>query len=418
MAIACTCLDCSGNFRAPDNLAGKWVKCPHCGKPCQIESPSPSSSALSQISTQPAPASQPPIAKRMVNIPSAPLHFKETISGQHDGPPREDNGTIRRKAHLRCFYGAAVAAAIVAPFLDSQRGPTGFSEVGVAAGVACGMIAFGLIMTWLYAAAGEARMGLSGLAGMGAGFGGAYLGSVSGPIYVPAGALIVAIVLFLIEQSIELEIGDNGLEMRQWFPWNAVTTLAWDEIETIRADLRILVSGSVFHNTVTYENYLVIEGKRKRIRFNTTTFEHGERYVAGILARGRPSAIRWTLAQAATLEGANLGPIRVKSDRLAWSRILSFGRMGSARWIFHFFLGAFTCGAWWAIYGIWLLVMWAKGFDSVPLTEMEKLTVAEAILTIHYAREGKRKQRRLHVQQVRNGLFLPDIVATLLNTAG
>ena len=131
--------------------------------------------------------------------------------------------------------------------------------------------------------------------------------------------------------------------------------------------------------------------------------------VGTILERSRPQAFRWTLRRARSREGVDLGCVKLYPDRLAWSRIVSFGTAGGVRWIFHLLLGLVTGGLWLAVYGFWLLALWLRGFEEAPLADIRRVWLNNGVLWID--RGGR--TRGLPSPRIRNGLFLPEIVAVL-----
>src|SRR5262245_28375518 len=81
MPIAVSCPSCGGTIRAPENLAGRKVKCPKCAAHLML--PAAEAGAEGIQATAPVAVPQPPAA-----APPPPL--RQSVRAERDDPGRDD----------------------------------------------------------------------------------------------------------------------------------------------------------------------------------------------------------------------------------------------------------------------------------------------------------------------------------------
>jgi hypothetical protein len=309
---------------------------------------------------------------------------------------------------MRVLFALAVAPAVASLFRSEQDGLALFL-----AGLALGILLAGMLLPFYPVTTESFRMGVGLIVTVVGTCAGAFLANVAGLIPYVAGLVPVAVIFFLLEQSLSLRISTDGIEQARWLPWSGSRVIPWETVQTIRADLRtITIHGALFSST-EHQNLLVITGNGTRIRFNTARWSNGNNYVQVVLDHSREAARRWTLTQVRELGRADLGSLRLYRDRLAWSRVTAFvTSLSSEHEVVHVLI-AVVVGILLIPCGIWLLIEWMRGFDEVAMEKIKGVRLDRGSLWI----ELPAGVRRLSGRAVRNALYLPEIVQTLKEDA-
>jgi hypothetical protein len=310
---------------------------------------------------------------------------------------------------MRVLFALAVALAVASLVRSEQDGLGCFL-----AGSALGFLLAGMLLPFYPVTTESFRAGVGLIVTVVGACAGAFLAYVAGVIPYVAVVVPFAVILFLLEQSLSLRIGADGIERARWFPWSSSRFIPWHTVQTVRADLRAITIHGALFSTTEEQNLLVITGNGTRISFNTARWSNGNNYVQVVLDQSREAAMRWTLTQVRDLGRVDLGSLRLYRDRLAWSRVAAFATsLSSDREVVHVLI-ALVVGLLLIPYGIWLLVEWMRGFEEVALEKIRGLQLDRGALRIKWT-DGV---RGLSCRAVRNALYLPEIVQTLQEEAG
>jgi hypothetical protein len=310
---------------------------------------------------------------------------------------------------MRVLFALAVALA-VAPLVRSEQD----GLAGLFAGLALGFLLAGMLLPFFPITTENFRAAIGLIVTVVGACAGAFLAHVTGMVPYVAVVAPSALILFLLEQSLSLRIGADGIERARWFPWSSSRFIPWQTVQTIRADLRTIKIHGALLSTTEEQALLIITGNGARISFNTARWSKGNNYVQVVLARSREAAVRWTLTQVRDSGRADLGSLRLYRDRLAWSRVTAFATSLSFEHEVVHVLVALVVGILLIPYGIWLLVEWVRGFEEVAMEKIRGLQLDRGALRIAWT-DGA---RGLSCRAVRNALYLPEIVQALKKEAG
>ena len=139
-------------------------------------------------------------------------------------------------------------------------------------------------------------------------------GVTAGSLALPTGICLMALGIVVIVSERTKTISPSGIEWRALF--QSTLSIPWDRVETVTADLRVIMEDTILGSLKTQENLVAVCGNGCTIRLNTTRYKDGKKYVSTIPDYARPAAIEWMLSQ----RDADLGILKLTHDGIGEKR--------------------------------------------------------------------------------------------------
>src|SRR5262249_8059691 len=140
-------------------------------------------------------------------------------------PAQESSETLRRQPTMRVLFALAVGLAVASLVRSDQDGLALFL-----AGLALGFLHAGMLLPFFPVTTESFRTGVGLIVTVVGACAGAFLAYVAGLIPYVTILVPFAVILFLLEQSLSLRIGADGIERARWFPWSTSRFIPWETV--------------------------------------------------------------------------------------------------------------------------------------------------------------------------------------------
>jgi hypothetical protein len=340
---------------------------------------------------------------------------------------------LRRRLLMRVHCGlnlsCIVAACIVclAPLDLSAPYVVGGVILGLGAGLVIGYLPAKRWGDDTYSRYVFAVLVAAAVAGLGAAIGSANMPAALLGLGAVSAAL--ALLVFLREQGLRLEVGDEGIRYVSRFSRRADYLLRWERVESLKADVRIIARASLAPIPALFlmiRSYcegrglfgcdeiakFEVRGEGRRLVFDNVTYRLPQDMAKIIIERGREGAVNWSIRRIRETVSVRLGPVEVTRQALLLKRSsiskskTRQGSFGPFVLMLNFLLVVFTLGIWLIALAAFAAVRRYRGPLRVDFAGLREVAIEDELLRI----ETSADTLWLRQRNIPNGMYLVQII--------